>query len=140
MQTVCSPYSPPTQEPGVKARPYMPSDHQATQSSGRGDVTSSISPNKSLLLYIFRRTKVIGIIILQLYFKNKVTWFLVHFSFIYSSLCPLHQVPTAGLLENTTKMYIAYTQSAETYELVCLKAGPSDIFQLISNDASSLYL
>ena len=31
-----------------------------------------------------------------------------------------------------------YTQSAEIYELACLTAGPSDLFQLISNDASSL--
>ena len=55
--------------------------------------------------YIFlRSTKVIDyIIILQLYFKNKVTSFLVHYSFIDSSLGPLHQVPTAGPLENTIK-------------------------------------
>ena len=56
--------------------------------------------------YIFlRSTKVIDyIILLQLYFTNKVTSFLVHYSFVDFSLGPLHQVPTAGPLENTIKM------------------------------------
>ena len=66
---------------------------------------------------VLRSTKVIDyIIILQLYFTNKITLFLAHYSFIDSSLGPLHQVPTGGPLENTIKC--RPIQSAETYELV----------------------